>query len=118
MSTRRAVTPHQNFFDRNLARGVFERHDGHTAAEGATVPDQFTFEDDWPELFAPLDAAQRDSVRQALAAGWHAGFVPTREEVENITDYARGVIDMDKYQRRGDALARRIAGADESGDGE
>ena len=82
------------------------------------MPDQFTFEDDWPELFAPLDAAQRDSVRQALAAGWHAGFVPTREEVENITDYARGVIDMDKYQRRGDALARRIAGADESGDGE
>ncbi|GLJ79220.1 hypothetical protein [Microbacterium imperiale] len=68
-------------------------------------------------MFVQLDAAQRDSVRQALA-GWHDAFVPTREEVENITDYARGAIDMKQYQRRGHALARRIVGVDRSGDAE
>ncbi|MFM9745311.1 hypothetical protein ACKI2C_47995, partial [Streptomyces brasiliscabiei] len=25
-------------------------------------------------------------MRQALAAGWHEGFTPTREDVENVTD--------------------------------
>ncbi|MFB9656039.1 hypothetical protein [Microbacterium imperiale] len=44
--------------------------------------------------------------------------MPTREEVENITDYARGAIDMKQYQRRGHALARRIVGVDRSGDAE
>ena len=38
----------------------------------------FDVEDRWPELFAQLDEAQRDSVRQSLAAGWHEGFTPTR----------------------------------------
>ena len=46
----------------------------------------FDFEDRWPELFDRLDARQRNAVRQSLAAGWHEGFEPTREHVENLTD--------------------------------
>ena len=50
------------------------------------MAETFTVEQQWPELFAQLDAAQRDNVRQTLAAGWHEGFTPTREDVENVTD--------------------------------
>jgi hypothetical protein len=42
----------------------------------------FDVEDRWPELFVQLDDVQRNSVRQSLAAGWHEGFNPTREDVE------------------------------------
>lgn len=64
-------------------------------------------EDRWPELFVQLDEVQRNSVRQSLAAGWHEGFNPTREDVENLTDYACGAIDFDEYQLRGHVAARR-----------
>lgn len=64
--------------------------------------ERFDIEERWPELFAQLDDAQRDSVRQSLAIGWHEGFEPTREDVENLTDYARGAIDFDEYMRRAD----------------
>lgn len=74
------------------------------------MAETFTVEEQWPELFAQLDETQRDSVRQALAAGWHEGFTPTREDVENVTDYARGAIDLAEYRRRGHAAARRAAG--------
>lgn len=70
----------------------------------------FDVEDRWPELFAQLDEAQRDSVRQSLAAGWHEGFTPTREDVENLTDYARGAIDFAEYRQRSHAAARREVG--------
>ena len=71
------------------------------------MAEAFTVEQEWPELFAQLDATQRDSVRQA---GWHEGFTPTREDVENVTDYTRGAIDLAEYRRRGHAAARRAAG--------
>lgn len=71
----------------------------------------FDVEDRWPELFVQLDDVQRNSVRQSLAAGWHEGFNPTREDVENLTDLARGSIDFPEYRRRGLAAARREAGA-------
>ena len=67
-------------------------------------------EQQWPELFAQLDETQRHSVVQALAAGWHEGFTPTREDVENVTDYVRGAIDHAEYRRRGHAAARRAVG--------
>lgn len=73
--------------------------------------DTFDIEERWPELFAQLDERQRDSVRQAFAAGWHEGFDPTREDVENLTDYARGAIDYDEYIRRADATALRVVGS-------
>ena len=74
------------------------------------MAEKFDVEETWPELFAQLDAAQRNSVRQSLAAGWHEGFTPTREDVENLTDFARGAIDFPEYRRRGHAAARRSVG--------
>lgn len=65
----------------------------------------------YPELFAQLDETQRRAVVQSLAAGWHEGWKPTREDVENLTDYARGAIDADEYDRRADAAAHRSAKA-------
>lgn len=70
----------------------------------------FDVEERWPELFEALDATARDAVRQSLAAAWHEGFEPTREDVENLTDYARGAIDHAEYRRRAHATARRFAG--------
>lgn len=72
--------------------------------------EKFDVEDRWPELFARLDVTQRNAVRQSLAAGWHEGFEPTREDLENVTDFARGALDFEEYRRRGHAAARRVAG--------
>ena len=68
----------------------------------------FDFEDRWPELFDRLDVRERNSVRQALAAAWHEGFEPTREHVENLTDYSLGLIDLSEYQRRSRELVKRL----------
>ena len=68
----------------------------------------FDFEDRWPELFDRLDVRERNSVRQALAAAWHEGFEPTREHVENLTDYVLGLIDRSEYQRRSRELVKRL----------
>ncbi|MGO1591227.1 MAG: hypothetical protein ACTHW1_00280 [Ancrocorticia sp.] len=72
--------------------------------------EKFDIEDRWPELFEQLDGTQRNAVRQSLAAGWHEGFEPAREDVENLTDYTRGAIDFDEYVRRADAAALRSVG--------
>ena len=71
---------------------------------------KFDIEDRWPELFVQLDETQRRAVVQSLASAWHEGFTPTREDVENVTDYTRGAIDLAEYRRRGHAAARRAAG--------
>ena len=68
----------------------------------------FDFEDRWPELFDRLDARERNAVRQALAAAWHEGFEPTREHVENLTDYALGLIDDSEYERRSRAMVKHL----------
>lgn len=73
------------------------------------MAEKFDVEDRWPELFAQLGGGQRNAVRQALVAGWHEGFEPTREDVENLTDYARGAIDRSEYRRRAHAAARRVS---------
>ncbi|MFF7684508.1 hypothetical protein [Microbacterium sp. NPDC007973] len=70
---------------------------------------QMKIEQQYPELFAQLDDKQRRAVVQSLAAGWHEGWEPTREDVENLTDYVRGAIDGDEYDRRSDAAAHRAA---------
>lgn len=69
--------------------------------------ERFDIEERWPELFVQLDDVQRWSVRQSLAAGWHEGFEPTRDDVENLTEFARGAIDFDEYRHRGDHAVRR-----------
>lgn len=70
---------------------------------------EFDIEERWPELFVQLDEAQRRAVVQSLAAVWHEGWVPNREDVENLTDEARGAIDAAEYRRRAHAAARRRA---------
>jgi len=44
---------------------------------------------------------------QSLAAGWHEGWTPTREDVADLADYARGVLTMDEYQARSLVKAQR-----------
>ncbi|QTE30339.1 antitoxin VbhA family protein [Pengzhenrongella sicca] len=68
---------------------------------------KFDVEERWPELFAQLDATQRRAVVQSLASAWHEGWEPNREDVENLTDEARGAIDRAEYLRRVDAAAER-----------
>lgn len=64
------------------------------------MADGFDIEKRWPELFVQLDATQRRAVVQSLASAWHEGWVPNREDVENLTDEARGAIDVHEYRRR------------------
>jgi len=64
----------------------------------------------WPELFAQLDESQRTVVIETLASSWHEGWEPNREDVENLTDHARGAIDTDEYLRRADAAVERHRG--------
>lgn len=68
---------------------------------------RFDVEERWPELFAQLDDAQRRAVVQSLASAWHEGWEPNREDVENLTDRARGAIDRDEYMRRVHEAAER-----------
>ncbi|GAA3853034.1 hypothetical protein [Brevibacterium ammoniilyticum] len=68
------------------------------------MSERFDIEERWPELFEPLTAVQRESVVQAFADAWHEGWVPNREDVENLTDRARGAIDREEYLRRADAM--------------
>ncbi len=65
----------------------------------------FDIEQRWPELFQNLDEQQRLGVRNTLAALWHEGFELTREDFENLTDYAAGIIDADEYRVRAYATA-------------
>lgn len=68
---------------------------------------EFDIEGRWPELFEQLDAVQRRAVVQSLAAAWHEGWEPNREDVENLTDRARGAIDRKEYSRRVREAAER-----------
>lgn len=69
--------------------------------------DKFDVHERWPELFAQLTEEQRTAVIQTLASSWHEGWEPNREDVENLTDFSRGAIDLEEYQRRADAAAER-----------
>jgi len=56
--------------------------------------------DRWPDLLALLSVPQRQAVLNALAAGWHEGWEPNREDVSDLVDYARGTITMKDYRDR------------------
>lgn len=72
---------------------------------------QFKIEQQYSELFEHLDDGQRRAVVQSIAANWHAGWEPMREDIENLTDDARGAIHAAEYDRRADAAAHRAAEA-------
>lgn len=65
-----------------------------------STPDRLALEEDWPDLFADLDEGQGRAVMQAFAAAWHEGWEPDRDDVRNLTDYARGAITHQEYLRR------------------
>lgn len=71
------------------------------------MSERFEVEERWPELFEQLTEDERFAIVNTLASSWHEGWVPNREHVENLTDYARGVIDKAEYERRSRAAAER-----------
>lgn len=71
------------------------------------VAESFDIEARWPELFSQLNEEQRRAVVQSLASSWHEGWVPNREDVENLTDRARGAIDREEFSRRVRQAAER-----------
>ena len=93
--------------DRNFLSTVFEKRGRFGLRPVREEAEKFDIEDRWPELFTRLDDVQRNAVRQSLAAAWHEGWVPSREEVENLTDEARGAIDEAEYLQRVREAGRR-----------
>lgn len=73
------------------------------------VEERFEVEERWPELFEGLDDLQRRSVVHSLAASWHEGWVPNREDVANLAARASGEIDRAEFLRRAREKARRAA---------
>jgi len=58
----------------------------------------------WPDLLDHLPATDRYSIVQSVAAGWHEGWTPDREDVQCLVELHRGEIDFDEYRNR--ALAK------------
>ncbi|MFJ4164620.1 hypothetical protein ACIPY5_03620 [Microbacterium sp. NPDC089698] len=74
------------------------------------MDNRFDIETRWPELFEQLDDTHCRAVVQALANSWHEGWIPDRDDVENLVDPARGAIDDDEYMRRANAIIERHRG--------
>lgn len=72
------------------------------------MDEAFAIQERWPELFAPLSTVDRQAVASAFATRWQEGWTLSREDVENLTDYVRGAIDRDEYDRRATAAAERV----------
>ncbi|MHA4848150.1 antitoxin VbhA family protein [Rhodococcus sp. MSC1_016] len=49
---------------------------------------------------APQDPAARRALAQSSASAWHEGWTPNCENLENLTDRARGAIDRAEYRQR------------------
>lgn len=72
------------------------------------MAEKFALEKRWPEVLAPLEVTQRWVMGLLLGSAWHEGRVPDRENLENLTDHALGVIDDAEYPRC-------VAGAESDG---
>ncbi len=70
-----------------------------------------TWERQWPEVFASLDATTRKAVLGVLANHALEGMEPDRESVTNLCARARGDIDKAEYNRRAEARAARMTAA-------
>jgi hypothetical protein len=83
---------------------VIER-EGWTMTAEPTKTEGLALHMRWAELFDHLSAADRYSMIQAVAAGWHEGWTPDREDVQCLVEFHCGEIDFDEYCNR--ALAKR-----------
>jgi Antitoxin VbhA len=54
----------------------------------------------WPELFEPLDDAQKQIISDVLANGRLEGWEPERDDVADLVDRELGRIDSAEYARR------------------
>jgi len=81
--------------------------------EGGTVMSEpgSTWERQWPEVFASLDAKTRKAVVGVLANHALEGMEPDRESITNLVAYAGGAISEREYDRRADARAARMTAA-------
>lgn len=61
------------------------------------MSDRFDIESRWPDVFDGLDDQQRRNVVEALAANWHEGWDPNREDVARLTAKVRGDITREEY---------------------
>lgn len=67
----------------------------------------FAVEERWPELFEQLEGEDRRQFVNTLASSWHEGWVPGRDEIENMINKHLGRISHAEYLRRADAIAER-----------
>jgi Antitoxin VbhA len=68
----------------------------------------------WPELFEPLDDAQREHISEVLAKGRLEGWDPGRDEVADLIDHELGRIDAAEYALRTASRLARERSAPES----
>ena len=64
----------------------------------------------WPELFDGLSQQERRSIVQAFAANWHEGWEPNFDDVNDMCEYSKGLIDYDEYMTRAYDRARQLSG--------
>ncbi|RDH95077.1 hypothetical protein DEU32_11442 [Curtobacterium sp. AG1037] len=64
------------------------------------MANRLELEAEYPDLFAPLSAQDRDAVLQTLASSWHEGWTPNRADVVDLVDLVTGAIDNAEYERR------------------
>lgn len=69
-----------------------------------TKTEGLALDERWHDLLDHLPAADRYSVIQTVAAGWHEGWTPDREDVQCLVEFHCGEIDFDEYRNR--ALAK------------
>ena len=61
---------------------------------------RLALDEGWPSLFNDLPAADRYLITQTVAAGWHEGWTPDREDVRCLVEFHCGEIDFDEYRNR------------------
>lgn len=54
----------------------------------------------WPDLFEGLPHEDVRAIVDNLAAGWHEGWEPNREDVSDLVDLHVGRITIGEYNRR------------------
>lgn len=64
------------------------------------MANRLELEAEYPDLFAPLSAQDRDAVLQTLASSWYEGWTPNRSDVVDLVDLVTGAIDNVEYERR------------------